>query len=299
MLMLECVPNVSEGRDVTAIRRIADAVAAVPGVRLLDLHSDAVHHRSVLTLVGGAAALRDAIVVLCDATIAHVDLRHHRGAHPRIGAVDVVPFVPLEDATMQHCVAAARDTAEAVAAHCELPVYLYGEAATRPERRALEAVRRGQFEGLAEKMRQPDGTPDFGPAIPHPRAGAVAIGARRLLVAFNINLATDRLDVAARIARAVRESSGGLPCVKAMAVRLADDGPMQVSMNLTDLDRTSLSTVFEAVSREAALDGVAVLESEIVGLVPARALAEAAARYLRLPLASTDRVLETRLGASR
>lgn len=295
MPLLECVPNISEGRNHVAIAGITAAVAATPGVRLLDVHSDATHHRSVLTLTGTAAALRDAVLALFEATLAAVDLSAHRGAHPRIGAVDVVPFVPLPPATMDDAIAAARDTGAAVAARFGVPVFLYERAATRPERRALQDVRRGQFEGLPEKLRQPAWQPDYGPAVPHPRLGATAIGAREFLVAYNINLATARLDVARRIARVVRESSGGLPCVKAMGLALPDRGAVQVSMNLTDIERTSLATVFEAVSREAARDGVAVLESEVVGLVPARALVEAAARHLRLTHFGADRVLETRL----
>lgn len=297
MALLECVPNLSEGRDLAAVARIAAAVAGVPDVRLLDRHSDSVHHRSVLTLVGAAAPLRAAVLTLFEATLAEVDISAHRGAHPRIGAVDVVPFVPLTGATMADAVAAARATAAEVAARFDLPVFLYEAAATRPERRALQDVRRGQFEGLAAKLLRPEWQPDFGPNVPHPRLGAVAIGARGILVAYNINLATTRLDVAARIAAAVRESSGGLPCVKAMGLALPERGLVQVSMNLTDIDRTSLADVFEAVSREAARDGVTVLESEVVGLVPARALLSAATRFLRLPGFDADRLLDTRLGS--
>ena len=295
MPVLECVPNISEGRDLAAVARIADAVARVPGVRVLDRHSDAVHHRSVLTLVGAAAPLRAAVLALFEATLTEVDVSAHHGAHPRIGAVDVVPFVPLTGATMADAVAAARTTAAEVAARFGVPVFLYEAAATRAERRALQDLRRGQFEGLAAKLRRPEWQPDFGPAVPHPRLGAVAIGARGLLVAYNINLATTRLDVATRIAAVVRESSGGLPCVKAMGLALPDRGLVQVSMNLTDIDRTSIADVFEAVSREAARAGVEVLESEVVGLVPARALLGAATRFLRLPQFGADRLLETRL----
>ncbi len=295
MPLLECVPNVSEGRDVAAIRRLAAAVDGVPGVRLLDVHSDATHHRSVLTMIGQAAPLQAAVLALFDAALAEIDVAAHHGAHPRIGAVDVVPFVPLTDATMDEAIAAARATGAAVASRFAVPVFLYERAATRPERRALQDVRRGQFEGLTRKLARPEWRPDFGPAVPHPRLGAVAIGARGFLVAYNINLATSRLEVATRVARAVRESSGGLPAVKAMGLALPDRGVVQVSMNLTDIDRTSMATVFEAVSREAGRDGVDVLESEVVGLVPARALVDPAARYLRLPAFGADRVLETRL----
>lgn len=295
MPQLECVPNISEGRDLAVVDHLAATMAAVPGVRLLDRHSDAVHHRSVFTLTGEPTPLRTAVLALVEATLPRVNLHHHDGAHPRIGAVDVVPFIPLAGATMNDAVLAARATAAEVAAHFAIPVFLYEAAASRADRRALQDVRRGQFEGLAEKMRRPEWQPDFGPQAPHPTAGAVAIGARGLLVAYNINLATDRLAVAARIARTIRESSGGLPGVKAMALALPDRGLVQVSMNLTDPDRTSMAVVFDAVTREAAREGVAVFESEVVGLVPARALAGATARYLRLSNFTARHVLETRL----
>ncbi len=295
MPLLECVPNVSEGRDLAVIDQLATAMAAVPGVQLLDRHSDAVHHRSVFTLTGEPAPLRAAVIALVEATLPHVDLNHHHGAHPRIGAVDVVPFIPLTGATMNDAVLAARATAAAVAARFAIPVFLYEAAASRAERRALHDVRRGQFEGLADKLRRPEWRPDFGPLEPHPTAGAVAVGARHLLVAYNINLATDRVEVATRIARTIRESSGGLPGVKAIGLALPDRGLVQVSTNLTDLNRTSLAVVFDAVTREAARDGVAVFESEVVGLVPARALVGAAARHLRLSDFTARHVLEARL----
>jgi len=295
MPLLECVPNISEGRDLAAVARIADALSRVPGVRLLDRHSDAVHHRSVFTLVGAADPLRAAVLALFEGALAELDVSAQRGAHPRIGAVDVVPFVPLSGATMADAVTAARATGEEVAARFGVPVFLYEAAATATWRRALQDVRRGQFEGLAAKLQRPEWQPDFGPAVPHPRLGAVAIGARGILVAYNINLATTRLEVAARIAAVVRESSGGLPCVKAMGLALPGRGLVQVSMNLTDIDRTSIADVFDAVSREAARDGVEVLESEVVGLLPARALLGAATRFLRLPGFDADRLLETRL----
>lgn len=295
MPLLECVPNISEGRDQAVIARIAAALAAVPGVRLFDVHCDGVHHRSVFTLAGEAASLREAVLTLFVATAAHVDVAAHHGAHPRIGAVDVVPFIPLTGATMQDAIAAARDTGAAVAARFAVPVLLYEAAASAPHRRALQDVRRGQFEGLADKLRQPDWQPDFGPAAPHPRLGAVAIGARGVLVAYNINLATDRLDVAQRVARSVRESSGGLPGVKAMGLALPERGLVQVSMNLTDITRTDMAQVYDAVAEAAARDGVIIAESELVGLAPAAAFAGAAARQLRLPRLTAAQVLDARL----
>lgn len=295
MPIIECVPNISEGRDTAAVEAIAAAVRAVPGVRLLDVQSDATHHRSVLTFAGDREPVREAVLALFAATLARVDLRRHAGEHPRLGAVDVVPFVPIEGATMADCVALARDTARDVAERFALPVFLYEEAAATPARRNLEDIRRGEFEGLAAKLQQADWAPDFGPAAPHASAGASVIGARMPLIAYNINLATDRLDVAKKIAAAVRMSSGGFRFVKAMGLAIEDRGIVQVSMNLTNFEKTPIFRVFETVKREAARYGVAVLESEVVGLVPAAALVQAAEHYLQLEGFRPAQVLESRL----
>ncbi len=295
MPWLECVPNVSEGRDRAKVEALAASLASTPGVRLLDVHADAVHHRAVFTCVGEAAALTAGILRLVDGALAAIDLRGHRGAHPRLGAVDVVPFIPLGDATMDDAIAAARATADAVATRFDLPVYLYEQAASAPHRRRLEHVRRGQFEGLAAKLQQPDWAPDAGPARPHPTGGAVAIGARRLLVAYNIVLATTRLDIGTAVARAVRESSGGLRGVKAMALALGDGGPIQVSMNLTDLETTPMHVAYDAVAREAARHGVGIDSSELVGLVPAAAVGAVAAARLGIADWRPTRILDTHL----
>ena len=228
-------------------------------------------------------------------TMEAVDLRTHRGEHPRLGAVDVVPFIPIEGATMADCVALARDIGKDVADRLGVPVYLYEEAAQRPDRRNLEDIRRGEFEGLAEKMAKPGWAPDFGPSQPHPSAGATVIGARMPLIAYNINLATNRLDIAKKIAAAVRMSSGGLRFVKAMGLPLEDRGVVQVSMNLTNYEKTPIFRVFDLVQREAARYGVNVLESEIVGLVPQAALMQAAEYYLQLEGFSAKQVLENKL----
>jgi glutamate formiminotransferase len=296
LMLIECVPNISEGRRADVVAAIVARVAAVGGVTVLDVSSDASHNRSVLTLAGtNPDALRDAVLALVDAALLSIDLRRHEGEHPRLGAVDVVPFVPIEGATMADCVALARATGEAIAERYSVPVFLYEEAASTPARRNLEDIRRGEFEGLAARMREPGWAPDFGPAAPHPSAGAVVVGARMPLIAFNINLATDRLDVAKQIASAVRFSSGGLRFVKAMGVTLGDRQIVQVSMNLTNYEKTPIFRVFELVAREAARYGVAVLESEIVGLVPAAALIASAAWYLRLEGFTPQQVLEQRL----
>ena len=298
MPIIECVPNISEGRRQDVLAACAAAVRGA-GVRLLDVKPDAAHNRTVYTFAGEPAPVKAAVLALFDAALAHIDLRTHAGEHPRLGAVDVVPFIPIEGATMADCVTLARETAEAVAAAHQLPVYLYEEAASTPARRNLEDIRRGEFEGLAAKMARPEWAPDFGPSAPHVSAGASVIGARMALIAYNINLATDRLDVAKRIATAVRHSSGGLRFVKAMGVTLADRGIVQVSMNLTNYEKTPIHRVFEFVRREAARYGVTVLESEIIGLVPSAALTASAAWFLQMNVEFSDaQILETQLRQS-
>ncbi len=295
--LIEAVPNVSEGRRREVIDTLAAAVAGAPGATLLDVSSDAAHNRTVFTLVGDAVGLKGALLELYAAALARIDLRTHTGVHPRIGAVDVVPFVPLGAAGMPACVALAAEFGETVARRFDLPVYLYEQAARAPDRRKLERIRRGGFENLTAKMRDPAWCPDFGPAEPHPTGGATVIGARRLLVAFNVNLDTGDLDIARRVARAVRSSDGGLDAVKAIGVRTARPDVVQVSMNLVDFERTPLHRAFEAVREEAAAHGVAVRDSEIVGLAPAAALLPAAARALRLDGFAPRRVLDLRLPA--
>jgi glutamate formiminotransferase len=295
MALIECVPNVSEGRRQEIVDAMHSAVRGVAGVRLLDRSSDGSHNRSVLTMAGEPAPLKRAVLALFDVAIRTIDLRSHRGEHPRLGAVDVVPFIPIEGVTMADCVALARETGADVAARYGVPVFLYEEAATKPGRTNLEEIRRGEFEGLAAKMAAPEWAPDFGPAQPHPSAGATVIGARMALIAFNINLQTDRLDVAKRIATAIRHSSGGFRFVKAMGIPLADRGIVQVSMNLTNYEKTPIFRVFEMVRREAARYGVGVLESEIVGLVPAAAMVSAAEYFLQLGDFKPNQVLEARL----
>src|SRR5262245_46975270 len=293
--IIECVPNISEGRRPEVVARIVDAVRRVRGARLLDYSSDASHNRSVLTMAGDAGPLKDAVLALFETALADIDLRVHKGEHPRLGAVDVVPFVPIEGVTMEECVALARETARTVAERFAVPVYLYEEASTNSLRKNLEDIRRGEFEGLAAKMTTEGWAPDYGPPAPHPTAGASVIGARMPLIAYNINLATDRLDVAKRIAAAIRFSSGGFRYVKAMGVTLADRGVVQVSINLTNYEKTPMLRVVEAVKREAERYGVSVLESEIVGLVPSAALVDVAQSVLQLSHFRNDQILEARL----
>jgi glutamate formiminotransferase len=299
MAIIECVPNVSEGRRPEVVAGFVAAIGRIPGVRLLDHSSDASHNRSVLTLAGDAAPLKSAVLAIVEHAIAAIDLRMHKGEHPRLGAVDVVPFVPIEGVSMADCVALAKETGQEVAQRFGVPVFLYEDASSDPARKNLEDIRRGEFEGLAAKMSRAEWKPDYGPASPHPSAGAVVIGARMPLIAYNINLATDRLDVAKKIAAAIRHSSGGFRFVKAMGITLEDRRIVQVSMNLTNYEKTPMYRVFDVVKREAARYGVAVLESEIVGLVPAAALVATAEHYLRLEGFRRDQVLETKLRSEK
>ena len=293
--IIECVPNISEGRDTGSIEAIAAAVRSAPGVRLLDVSSDASHNRSVLTFVGDAPAVRAGVSALFRAALERIDLRRHKGEHPRMGAVDVVPFIPIRGSSVEECVALSRETAAAIAKDFGVPVYLYEDSASSDLRRNLAEIRKGQFEGFAEKMKDARWAPDFGPSEPHPSAGVVAVGARAFLIAYNINLATKDLAIADRIAKAIRHLSGGFRYVKAMGVELADRGIVQVSINMTNFKKTPLHRVFECVRSEAERHGVAIVGSEIVGLSPAEALYAAAEHYLRLEGFSAEQVLETKL----
>jgi glutamate formiminotransferase len=293
--IIECVPNVSEGRDARRVAEIADAIRAVPGARLLDVSSDTSHNRSVLTFVGDAAAIRAGVLALFEAAVPRIDLRTHRGEHPRMGAVDVVPFIPLRGASVEECVALSREVGAEVAGRFGIPVYLYEDSASAENRRNLADIRKGQFEGFAAKMQDAAWKPDFGPAQPHPSAGVVAIGARAFLIAYNINLGTSDLTIADRIARAIRHLSGGFRYCKAMGVSLADRGIVQVSINMTNFRKTPLHRVFECVRSEAERHGVPIVGSEIVGMTPADALYAAAEHYLRLERFTPEMVIETKL----
>ena len=295
MPTIECVPNISEGRRLDVINGLTETLRAVPGLRVLDVQSDPTHNRSVFTLAGTAEGMTAGIPKLFEGAIAAIDLRTHDGEHPRLGAVDVVPFIPIDGVTMAECVTLAKTIAADVAARFGLPVYLYENASTNAARKNLEDIRRGEFEGLAAKMAQPAWAPDFGPAAPHVSAGASVIGARMPLIAYNINLATNRLAVAKKIAAAIRMSSGGLRFVKAMGIPLEDRGIVQVSMNLTNYEKTPIYRVFDLVKREAERYGVQVLESEIVGLVPSAALTQTAEYFLRLEGFSSNQILEKKL----
>jgi len=291
--IVECVPNFSEGRRKEVIDKIAEAIAAVPGAHVLDVQSDADHNRTVVTFVGEPEAVEEAAFRGIEKAAELIDMDLHQGEHPRLGAADVVPFVPVKGVTMEDCVALARRLGERVGRDLGISVYLYEKAATRPERRNLADVRRGEYEGIkAEIATRPEREPDFGPRRVG-KAGATAIGARAPLVAFNVYLGTDDVEVAQAIARAVRHSSGGLRYVKALGLLVK--GQAQVSMNLTDYRRTPVHRVMEMIRREAERYGVSVVESEFIGLIPNEALVEAAKFYLQLGDFSSHQILENRL----
>ena len=293
--IMECVPNFSEGRDKAKVEQIADAFRGREGVKLLDYSSDADHNRSVITVVGEPEALKTAVIDAIGRAVELIDLTQHSGQHPRMGAVDVVPFIPIRNVTMEEAVALSKEVAEAVGNQFQLPVFLYEKSATATHRENLATVRKGEFEGLHEKMLLPEWVPDFGPYAPHPTAGAVAIGARMPLVAYNVNLGTDNLEIATAIAKKVRFVGGGLRYCKAMGVTLEERGITQVSMNLTDYTKTAIYRAHELVRIEAQRYGVPVVGAEVIGLVPMEALVDAAAYYLGLENFSMSQVLEAKL----
>lgn len=315
--LLECVPNFSEGTDDGTLTALAAALEGHTGAWLLDQTADSDHNRSVFTLAGFPGRVTSAAHAAVEVAIDRIDMRRHVGSHPRIGAVDVVPFVPLGDTTLEQCVDGARHFAAELAERFDLPVYLYAESAQRPDRRILADIRRPGFEGLQEAMLDPDRRPDLGPARPHPTAGATAVGARRALIAFNIQLSTTDVAVARRIAAAVRERDGGLPRVQALGIDLASQGCSQVSMNLLDHEVTPLWLVWETVGELARREGVSMLDSELIGLAPARALTDVAdhvgvasgrslqdrviegATWLRIRRFEPTMALELRLAAAR
>jgi len=294
--IVECVPNFSEGRRSEVIDAIVEAMLAAPDVYLLGREMDSDHNRAVVTIAGAPESIAEAAFRGVAAAARLIDLTRHRGEHPRIGAADVVPFVPISGVTLDDCVRIARTVGERIAAELSIPVFLYEAAATRPERANLENVRKGQFEGLREEIAvNPDRRPDFGAPRVHSTAGAVAVGARKPLIAYNINLNTPDVNIAKQIARRVRFSSGGFRYVKAMGVFLRDKNQAQVSMNLTDYEQTPVELVFETVRRLAKRFGVSVAGSEIVGLIPQRALDQAAEFFLQIENFRPSMVLETRL----
>jgi glutamate formiminotransferase / 5-formyltetrahydrofolate cyclo-ligase len=301
--LIECVPNFSEGRRPEVLEQIVRAVSQIEGVTMLDYSRDETHNRSVVTYAGAAEPVVRATTAAVGRALELIDMEQHTGAHPRIGAVDVIPFVPIGTTRLEECIDLARRFGEQLAARFSLPVYLYGEAALRPERRRLADVRRGQYEGLREELGvNAERDPDFGPPRLHPRGGAVAIGARKPLIAFNVNLANDDLALAKRIAHAIRESSGGLPAVQAMGVLLENPGEprhAQVSMNLVDWETTGIPEVVQAIRQMARQAGTDIDHCELIGLAPTGALLEVTADALGLRDFSIDQALELRLARDR
>lgn len=293
--IVECVPNFSEGRDLKKIEKIVEPFRAKDGVKLLDYQNDEDHNRAVVTVVGAPEPLKEAIIEAMGVAIDVIDMRQHQGQHPRMGAIDVVPFIPVKNVSPQEAVDISKDVAGKVADKYNLPVFLYEKSAASAQRQNLATIRKGQFEGMAEKIKQPEWKPDFGPAEIHPSAGVTAIGARMPLVAYNVNLDTNNFDIADKIAKQVRHISGGLRYCKGIGIELKDRGIVQVSMNMTDYTKTALYRVFELIKIEARRFGVNVVGSEIIGLVPMEALIDSAAYYLGLEDFSMEQVLEARI----
>ncbi|MCE5344655.1 MAG: glutamate formimidoyltransferase [Bacteroidales bacterium] len=293
--LVECVPNFSEGRNLEVIQKIIAPFIATEGVKLLDYNPDKDHNRVVVTAMGEPESVKTAMIAATGAAIKEIDMRQHKGAHPRMGAVDVVPFIPIQDFSMDEAVALAKDTAREMAEKFSLPIYLYEKAATVSTRENLANIRKGEFEGMQEKIKQPEWKPDFGPDYIHPTAGATVVGARMPLVAFNINLNTTNLEIANKIAKCIRHISGGLRYCKAMGVDLKEKGIVQVSINMTDYTRTPLYRVFEMVKFEAQRYGAEIVGSEIIGLTPMEALIDTAEYYMRIEDFSMKQVIEYRM----
>lgn len=293
--IVQCVPNFSEGRDPTKVEKITAPFASQTGVQLLDVQTDADHNRAVVTVLGSPPEVKKAVLEAMAQAVELIDMTRHRGQHPRMGAVDVVPFIPVKDMSMDDAVVLSREVASEAAAKLDLPIFLYERSAGAPHRINLADVRKGQFEGMAEKLKDPLWQPDYGPPQIHPTAGVTAVGARPPLVAFNVNLGTDQLAIADAIAKRVRHIGGGLRYCKAMGVAMEERGIVQVSMNMTDFSQSTLYQAVELIRIEAKRYGVAVVGSEVVGLVPLKALVDCAAYYMGLENFSMDQVLETHL----
>ena len=293
--IIECVPNFSEGRDLKKLEKIIDVFRGKRNVKLLDYSSDEDHNRTVVTIVGEPVALGEAVVEAIGKAVELIDLTTHDGQHPRMGAVDVIPFIPIKNVTIEEADSLSKHVAKESAEKYGLPFFLYEKSATASHRENLANVRKGQFEGMAEKMKDDMWKPDFGPTTIHPTAGVTAIGARMPLVAFNVNLGTNDLEIAKKISKQVRYLNGGFRYVKALGIELEDRGNVQVSMNLTDYSKTAIYRVFETIKMESERYGVNVIGSEIIGLVPLQALVDTADYYLRLENFSLNQVLETRL----
>ena len=294
-IILECVPNYSEGRRPEVIEAIKESIKNQAGVKLLDYSSDKDHNRSVFTLIGDPEGIKNAIFASLETAMRHINLEEHEGGHPRIGAMDVVPLIPIKNITMEETVELARQIAKEMAEKYLLPVYLYEDAALKPSRRNLEDIRKGNYEGLKIEIKNPDRAPDFGPHKMHPTAGAAVVGARRPLIAFNVNLASTDVKIAKAIARRVRFKTGGLAKVKAIGLAIEEKNLVQVSMNLVDYTMTSIYTAFEMVKMEARRYGVNVLGSEIIGLLPQESLVDVCRYYLQVDDFNSGQIIESHL----
>jgi len=292
--IVECVPNFSEGRRREVIRKITDQIKRVPGISLLDCTSNESHNRTVVTFVGDPESVLEAAFLSAKKAAELINMEDYRGEHPSIGAADVIPFVPVSEVTMEECVQLARRLGKRIGEELKIPVYLYEEAATRPDRSNLVNIRRGRYQGLKEDIKEADWQPDFGPAV-MPRAGATAVGARLPLVGLNINLSTQDVNIAQNIAKAIRGSSGGFPSIKALGVMIDEKHTAQVTINVCNHKEVPLHRVFEMVKSEASRYGVSIISSEIVGLTPLDALVDAAAFYLRLEDFHLSQILEKRI----
>ena len=293
--LVECVPNFSEGRNREIVESIVDEVRKVRGVKLLDYSSDEDHNRTVVTYIGDPSGVKEATFNLVKRASELIDMSVHKGGHPRMGATDVVPFIPISDITMMECVELAKEVGKKIGERLDIPVYLYEDAASAEHRRNLADVRRGQYEGFFEKIKQMDWLPDFGPKEMNAKSGAIAIGARVPLVAFNVNLATNNLEIADKIARTVRFAGGGLRFVKAMGVMLEERNIVQVSMNLVNYEKTSIYSAYEMIKMEALRYGVSVMSTEVIGLLPMKALLDCAEYYLQIENFDLNQVLEKRI----
>jgi glutamate formiminotransferase / 5-formyltetrahydrofolate cyclo-ligase len=293
--IVECVPNFSEGLQTEVIQSIVDEVKKVSGVTLLDYSMDKDHNRSVVTFIGSVEGVEEAAFQMVKKASERIDMRQHKGEHPRMGATDVLPFIPIKNVSMEDCVELAKRVGQKIGSELQIPVYLYEEAASSKDRVNLADVRKGQYEGFFDKIKDPSWKPDFGPETMNEKSGCIAVGARVPLVAYNVNLATQDINIATNIAKVVRHLGGGLRFVKAMGVKLEERNIVQVSMNLVNYEKTSIYRAFEMVKMEAKRYGVSVVGSEIIGLVPGRALIDSAAYYLQLENFNSEQVLENRL----
>ncbi len=295
MKILECIPNFSEGRDEGKVEQIVEEVRKVVGVKLLDYFSDPDHNRTVVTFLGEPGPVKEAALKASLKALELIDMRSHAGGHPRIGAVDVVPFVPIRGMDMSEAAYLAQEMGQELGEAGQLPVYFYGEAATDPRRKKLAEIRKGEYEGLKEKLTIPGWEPDAGVRTFNPRSGAAVVGARFALIAFNVNLRPPKLDQARQIARKIRESSGGIPSIQALGLELKEKGMVQVSMNLTDYRRASISTVVEFIRKEIAGKGLEITECEVVGPVPLEALVDVVREYLKMPEFDLKQIIESHL----